>query len=576
MNSASLKISQFSPHIADIFDYADSVISGARPAGEWERRSVERFYRDIDHNKTYVFDDQKALRVIEFIELLPHVKGKWAAKREKIRLQPWQKFIVGNIFGWIHKKTRLRRFCKVYTKISRKNGKSVLAAAIGVYMLTAENEFGAEVYCGATTEKQAWEVFRPAKWMMEKSPALLRAFNVQVNAKTITGRNNSRFVPLIGKPGDGSSPSCAIVDEYHEHADSIMFDTMDTGMGAREQPLLLVITTAGTNIESPCHQFERDVERVLLGEKNGGVDNDEVFGIMYGIDKDDDWTTEEALIKANPNYGISVGADFLKAAQKYAIQNTSKQNSFKTKHLDVWCWARSAYFNAQKWLELGDSSLKMEDFQTEDCFVGLDLAKIHDLSSIVTVFRRYEGGQLHYYVFSKNYLPEETIRSDESPELTEKYTKWFIDGHLLPGGDTEMDLDIIVNEVISLQQSGYNILEVPHDPHLGFLIAKALAETGLVPVEIRQHGSYLSAPMREIEAAIAAGRIHHDNNPVTNWCIGNVLAKEFTNGGLMPTKENKSSKIDAASALIMAVGRGMLGEEDSIDSFLNNPISSAL
>lgn len=551
---------EFHPHIIDIFEYADAVMSGEKLACELEKLAVKRFYDDLDRKFDFVFDHEKSVRVISFIEKLPHVKGKWAAKRERIQLQPWQKFILGNLFGWVNKTTGLRRYRLAYIKVPRKNGKSILAAGIAVYMLTADNEHGAEIYCGATNEKQAWEVFRPAKWMIEKTPALCKAFDVQVNAKTIVARNNSRFEPLIGKPGDGSSPSCAIHDEFHEQVDSDQFDTMSTGMGAREQGLQLVITTAGTNIESPCYTLEKDVERVVRGD----VNNDEVFSISYGVDKDDDWTSENALIKANPNYGISVGADFLKAAQKYAIQNTSKQNAFKTKHLDIWCWSKSAFFNAQKWLELVDDSLKIDDFIEDECFAALDLAKIHDLSSIVYVFRRSITGQKHYYVFSKNYLPEDTIQSDDIPELKEKYQKWYIEGRLLSGGDAEMDLSVISDEVINMQQAGYNLVEVPHDPHLGFLIAKELTESGLTCVEMRQHGTYLGPGMREIEAAIAAGRIHHDGNPVLSWCIGNVLGKEFSNGGLMPAKENKSSKIDAATALIMAIARAMLGEAEQL------------
>jgi phage terminase large subunit-like protein len=558
VSALSPKAHEFHPHIQDVFDYADAVVSGRKLACELERLACQRFYADLERDSDYVFSQDQAVRFIEFTQLLKHVKGKWASKRQPLVLEPWQKFIHANLYGWVHKETGLRRFRLAYIKAPRKSGKTFgVAVPISLYMFTADNEHGAEVYCGANSESQAWEVFRPAKQLCEGTPNLRKTFLIQVNARSMEARLGARFQPVIGKPGDGASPSCAIHDEYHEATDPSQFDTMATGMGAREQPLQVVITTAGTNIESPCFQLEREIERVLRGE----VENDEVFGMIYGIDKDDDWTTEEALIKANPNYGVSVSAEFLKAAQKYAIQNSSKQNAFKTKHLNVWCWARSAFFNAQKWQELGDTSLKMEDFKGDECFVGLDLAKIHDISSIVTVFRRFQDGQLHYYVFSKNYLPEDTIASDERPELKERYSRWYIDGHLLAGGESEMDLSLISGEVIAMQQDGYNIQEIPHDPHLGFLIAKELAESGLVPVEMKQHGSYLGPGMREIEAAIAAGRIHHDGNPVTNWCIGNVQGKEFSNGGLMPAKENASSKIDAATGLIMAVARAMLGED---------------
>lgn len=556
MSSPSLNDAEFHPHIVDVFAYADAVISGEKPACELEQLACKRFLADINRDFDFYFDHEKAIRAISFIEKLPHVKGQWAAKRLRITLQPWQKFIIAMIFGWIHKETGFRRFRKAYIKVPRKNGKSVLAAAIAIYMLVADHEHGAEVYCGATTEKQAWEVFRPAKLMAEKSPSLRRAFGVQVNAKSVTARNDSRFEPVIGKPGDGASPSLAIVDEYHEHVTSDLYDTMDTGMGAREQGLMLVITTAGSNISGPCYELEKDVERVLTGL----VDNDEVFGIIYGIDKNDDWISEQSLIKANPNWGVSVGSDFLKAAQKYAIQNSSKQNAFKTKHLNVWCWAKSAFFNANKWVECGDPTLNINDFKEDDCFIGGDLAKIYDISSLAIVFRRVIDGQKHYYVFFRNYLPEETIISDDFPQLKELYGKWLIDGHLLIGGDAEMDFRIISDEIIGMKEAGFNIIEVPHDPHYAFLIARDLEEAGLVPVEIKQHGSQLGPGMREIEAAIAAGRIHHDGNPLANWCVANVLGKEYSNGGLMPDKESKISKIDAAAAMIMAVGRAMLGE----------------
>jgi phage terminase large subunit-like protein len=556
MSLQNLADADFHAHIVEVFSYADAVVNGEKLACELEILACQRFLTDIDRDFNYCFDKDKAVRVINFIEKLPHVKGQWAARHEKIKLQPWQKFIIAMLFGWVHKVTGFRRYRKALILVPRKNGKSVLAASIAIYMLTADHEYGAEIYCGATTEKQAWEVFRPARLMVQKSSSLRRTFNMLVNAKSITSRNNSRFEPVIGKPGDGSSPSLGIVDEYHEHATADLYDTFDTGMGAREQGLMLVITTAGSNIAGPCYELQKDVERVLTGL----VENDEVFGMVYGIDKNDTWTDKQSLIKANPNWGVSVGSDFLEAAQKYATQNSSKQNSFKTKHLNVWCWAKTAYFNANKWLEYGDNTLKIDDFKDYDCFPSLDLAKIWDISSLVTIFRRLIDGQKHYYIFSKNWLPEETILNDDTPQLQELYKKWFTSGDLLIGGDAEMDFRIITETIIDLKENGFNIIEVPHDPHFAFLIARDLDEAGLIPVEIKQHGNQLGPGMRELEAAIASGRIHHDNNPVTNWCIANVLGKEYSNGGLMPDKESKVSKIDAAVALIMGISRAMLGE----------------
>ncbi|NJA60657.1 terminase large subunit domain-containing protein, partial [Streptomyces sp. NEAU-H3] len=191
------------------------------------------------------------------MQLLPHTKGEWAFKRQLITLEPWQLFGLAVTFGWVKKKGGHRRFRESYWEVPRKNGKSVVAGGVGISMFVADGEFGAEVYAGATTEKQAWEVFRPAKLMDMNIPS-----------------DFSRFEPLIGNPGDGASPSCAIVDEYHEHPTSAQYDTMLTGMGARRQPLMFIITTAGADIEGPCYDKRRQVVEMLAGT----VPDEELFG----------------------------------------------------------------------------------------------------------------------------------------------------------------------------------------------------------------------------------------------------------------------------------------------------------
>jgi phage terminase large subunit-like protein len=221
----------------------------------------------------YRFDDAKAHRVCRFIEKLPHVKGKWAVPRRgesnNFMLQPWQIWIVCCIFGWVDKVTGFRRFNEAYIEVPRKNGKSMLAAAIGLVMLVMDNEHGAEVYSGATKEKQAKEVFRPAQLMVKRTPAIQRFFNIEVNAKSLTREDDgARFEPVVGNPGDGSSPSCAILDEVHEMKTPVLRETMVQGMGAREQALLLQITTAGTSTEGPCYLVRTECISVLGGLLN--------------------------------------------------------------------------------------------------------------------------------------------------------------------------------------------------------------------------------------------------------------------------------------------------------------------
>lgn len=213
---------------------------------------------------------------------------------------------------------------------------------MALYGFTCDGEFGAEVYSGATTEKQAQEVFRPARLMCKRTPMLMEAFGIEANASNLNRpEDGARFEPLIGNPGDGSSPSLAVVDEYHEHQTDALYTTMLTGMGARRQPLMWAITTAGYNIEGPCYDKRREVVEML----SGTVPNDELFGIIYTIDEGDDWTKPEALVKANPNMGVSVYKDFLLSQQQRAINNARHAGTFKTKHLNIWVAARDAFYN---------------------------------------------------------------------------------------------------------------------------------------------------------------------------------------------------------------------------------------
>lgn len=229
--------------------------------------------------------------------MLPHTKGKWARERRLLKLEPWQLFIFCSVFGWVSKKSGLRRFREVYCEIPRKNGKSVIVAGIALHMLCGDGEFGAEVYCGATTEKQAWEVFRPARLMMLKTPELVEYAGVEIHARSLAmPEDGSRLEPIIGDPGDGSSPSCSLVDEYHEHESDALYETMLTGMGAREQPLIFTITTAGSNIAGPCYEKRKQICAML----ENSVANDELFGLIYTLDEQDDWARAAGIEEGQP------------------------------------------------------------------------------------------------------------------------------------------------------------------------------------------------------------------------------------------------------------------------------------
>ena len=336
------------PRVERAMKYARQVVAGKIPACRYVRLACQRHLDDLAASRRrefkYRFDPAKAEKKLKLVELLPHTKGEWAFKRQLVSLEPWQLFGLACTFGWVKKVSGLRRFRISYWEVPRKNGKSVIAAGVGLGMFVADDEFGAEVYSGATTEKQAWEVFRPARLMVKRSPMLMEAAGIEVNASNMNRpADGSRFEPIIGNPGDGASPSCAIVDEFHEHDTAALYETMLTGMGARRQPLMFVIQTSGANIEGPCYELRSEVIAML----EGTLPDDELFGWIFTIDEGDDWTDPKVLAKANPNMGVSVHADYLQSQLQRAIKSASFQNTFKTKHLNIWVSARAAYFNME-------------------------------------------------------------------------------------------------------------------------------------------------------------------------------------------------------------------------------------
>ncbi len=513
----------------------------------------------------YIYDVAKAEKACKFIEQMPHTKGKWAAQKKKLILEGWQCFIVCNLFGWVNE-SGLRRFRKAYLKIPRKNGKSLFAAAIGHYMFSKDGEFGAEVYSGATTEKQAWEVFGPAKLMAQRTEEYTDHFGIEVNAKNMNIlENGSKFEPLIGKPGDGASPSCAIADEYHEHQTDDFVETMETGMGARDQPLLIIITTAGNNISGPCYDMESECKKLL----SGVFEDDRIFALMFGVDEGDDWTDPEILEKANPNFGVSVGAEFLIAQQKEAVRNASKQNAFKRKHLNQWVGAKTAWMNMESFKKCADTSLKIEDFIGKDCIIPVDLASRIDITAILKVFEEEIEGKKHYTAFSRFYIPE----AEAFNVKNHHYQGWMNEGWLTVTDGNEIDFNEI-QEDIKNDLEKYNAKEITYDPWRATQLAQGLQSEGANIIEFRNTVANMSPAMYELEAAINSGRFHYDGNPILTWMMSNVVAKIDAKDNIYPRKEKQENKIDGVVALIMAIGRAMAHEETmNINDFISDPIS---
>lgn len=550
--------------------YARDVLNGKILTCKSIQLACQRHFNDLkislDKGYPYRFDRELAERACRFVQLLPHSSGDLAG--QKLKLEPWQAFAFSSIFGWVTKKTKKRRFREAYIRVARKNGKSFFAAGIGTYMFCADGENSAEVYCGATTMAQAKKVFTPARQMADRLPSLRSKFSISVWVDSLTRPDGSLFAPIAGKPGDGDSPHCAIIDEYHEHDTDHMYEAMTLGMGARSQPLTLIITTAGTSLESPCYDKDKQVKEML----NGHVPNDRLFGLIYELDEGDDWTDPTNFIKANPNLNVSISYDDLLAEMEVAKQVPRKVNAFKTKRLNIWVSGKAAFYNMTQWHAAADKSLRYEDFAGEDYFLGLDLAQRLDLNAGVGVFVREIEGKKHYYcIRPKFWVPEETVRSTDPKiaKTADRYVKFVEMGALEATDGAEADYREILASIIDLQEiDKVRVSEIPIDPSGATALSHELQDHGFEPISIRQDYTNMSPPMKELEAALAGGRFHHDGNPVLSWCISNVIGKNVPGSDdiVRPTKGDKQSKIDGATALFMAIGRAMLNGRASNQS----------
>lgn len=541
--------------------YARDVVNGKIPACLHVRRACQRHLSDLEAAKgkdyPFRFDEKAASRICNFASMMVHVKGReWAGKN--IHLEPWQVFILAISFGWLRKFDGLRRFREIYAEIPRKNGKSVLGAIIGLYMLAADNEPGAEVYAGATSEKQAWEVFGPARQMCLKNPGFARHFGIGIGARALyILEHASKFEPVIGKPGDGASPHCALVDEYHEHTTPELYDTMLTGMGARSQPMLVVITTAGVDNSHPCFAKRDEALKVL----SGALQNDTLFSVIYTVDDEDDWTDIASWRKANPNLGVSIYPDYIEARRNEAVTLASRQNILKCKHLNVWSNAGCAWINMVKW-NACQQDISLEDFEGEKCWIGVDLASKIDLTAMVLLFRRGD----EYYLFEKCYLPEDTINLPENSH----YQRWVAEGFLTETPGARTDYRYLMDDLMDYA-ARFRVQELAYDPREAEMLMQEIRERVAFPcVEINQGPALISEPMKEFEALYLSGKLHHNGDPLLNWQASNVVLRSTKTKAYYPGKERPENKIDGIVAAIMALSRAKLADDEgNVDDLFN-------
>ncbi len=544
--------------------YAEAVVAGDIPACRWVRLACQRQLDDLVRFRgkasPYRFNpalaDGKGKRyhpadnLCAFIERLPHVKGPLAG--EPIRLEPWQVFILTTVFGWV-KPDGKRRFRRSYIEVPRGNAKSTLSSALALYMLAADREGGSEVYSLATTRDQARIVFGDAQMMARRSTGFRSRFGVSVGAHNLhVLATGSKFEALSaeGSTLDGLNIHFGCVDELHAHKTRTVYDVVETGTGKRDNSLLWVITTAGSNRAGICYEIRTFVNRLL----EGLFVDDSQFGIIYGLDDADDWTSEAALIKANPNWGISVRPEVLLPLQAKAMQMPSAANNFKTKHLNEWVNADTAWMDMRAWDACADASLSEQDFAGEPCFIGLDLASKVDIAAKAKVFER-DG---RFYVFLSYYLPEAAVEDGRNSQ----YSGWVRRGLLTVTPGNVTDFDQIEAELVA-DASRFEVREVPFDPFQATQLSSHLIAQGLPMVEMRPTVLNFSEPMKQLEALVLQRRLVHDGDPILAWMISNVVCHRDAKDNIYPRKEREENKIDGVVALIMALGRQMAHDNAS-------------
>lgn len=534
--------------------YMAAVLSGEIPACVWVlgavRRTKEDFAKIGQDGWPFVFDHEKASAVCEFVERLRHCQGPLTGQR--IYLEDWQAFVLTQIFGWVWRHNGKRRFKRVYIEVPRGNGKSLICSAVSLFLAFVEGEPGADVVTSASSEMQSRIVLDTARHMVEQNDAMREKLGLRVEVNRILqpkSMSRVRCLPSKASSLEGISVAGAIVDELHVHRDRRVYDSLSTACGKREQSILFVITTAGfdsSGVAAELHDFS---ERLLENE----CADESSFAIIYTTDFNDDWRSESTMRKANPNWKISVNAQSVMEEAIRAEQMPSQRASFRTKYLNEWLSgdAGDRFLDANAVRAALDKTLTDEQFRGQPAVMGCDLASKLDLCSLVRVHQKAINGKPHYYVFCKNWLPEDTLKNSPVSALR----GWVEQGHLLitPGSITDHDE---IERTIMDEWERADVRDFNYDPFQAAMLTTHLKNKTQQHdkfVEISQFAKNMTDGMNMLQELVADGRLH-TNSPVLLWCMNNMQCKLTGLHFMFPVRpKDRNQKIDAAVALILAL-----------------------
>lgn len=538
-----------------VTQYARDVVDGFVLVGKPVMYACERHLADLKKGKRrgIRFDEKAADRAIKFMGLLHHFEGPLAGQPWK--LEPWQVFVVGSIFGW-KRKDGTRRFREAWVEVARKNGKSFMGAAIGLYLLICDREAGAQVYTAATKKEQARIIHRAALAMRDKSPWIRQKVD-KLKDRLMFGL--CFFAPLgkDSKTEDGLNPHGAILDEVHAWRDGDMWDVLESGQGARRQPLICATTTAGKDIGS-FGRLQHDYYLRVV-DPESGVDADAAFVYIAQLDlaetedeEGDDPYDEGVWQKANPNLGVSVFPQYMRDRAKKAKDMPRVEADFLVKNLNVWIQGGMRWMSSAKWDACG-AEIDLASLRTRPCFGGLDLSSTTDLTAFALFFPATHTKPAVLLVWF--FVPSENVEKRARVDRVD-YRGWINDGWIEATDGDMVDQNRIKAAILEKRQQFPALQAIAIDMKFGIKLAGELGELGFEVLRFNQGFASYCAPTKQLEVMVGAKGIIHRKNPVLRWNIGNVVLKTSSDNDddVMPSKARSVDRIDGVAAGLMAIG----------------------
>ena len=521
------------------YHYVEDVLNGKIVVGELIKLACQRFKDDLQREDIY-FNESVVDKAINFIGTLKHFMGKSSGKHFK--LENWQQFIIANIVGWYWKDGNTRRFTSSYIEVSRKNGKTALAAALCLYYLIADGEDGAEVDLAANSKEQAkiaFEFCSSFSKQLDPKGKYLKPYRDNVQFAL----NNSKLKVFAADDSklDGFNASFGLIDEYHAAKNSKVRDVIKSSMGMRNNPHLCTITTAGFDKTLPCYKLRSTSIEILNKLKT----DDSMFIAIYSLDDKDDWTDKDNWVKCTPNLNVTVTSKYIKEQVQSAINNPSEEVGVKTKTLNLWCDVADVWL-PESYIVKASKNIRLEDFRDCECYIGVDLSATSDLTAISYLIEKNNT----YHFKTDYYLPESALV--DKPDR-ETYKLWKQQGLITITAGNVTDYDYITNDIVAASNI-LNIQKIGYDKWNATQWAIHATEIGLPLEEYPQTMGNFNRPTKELERLVLSGNTVIDNNEITRWCFRNVELKSDYNGNVKPNKGIKSKKIDGVIAIIQALG----------------------